>query len=463
MGRGMVWPQGQSVTPANDAACGVELRLPLKVGSVVLLSGAAANDYEHAIPAVITPRISLTFRILCPEGESRTAQTVYCEAVRKSYRAKRKESTTAPKKPKGSGPTQAEKKAAKKAAKLAQSQLHKLGAADFGTPSCKITFGKDDGLPNVAVSVKYKNNSATTCVVSAARKARVPFNLWYAAKTMLPTAVVETKPKTNARQKICPKCPDALLRNTAPGAASESASRALPAVEIEHVQKVYDSVAREWHGTRYRTWDGVEKFIAKQSRDSLVADVGCGNGKNMPSVQVSGSIALGSDFSSGLISICAERGLEVKVADAVNLPYRSNVFDYALNIAVLHHISSETRRIMLVEETMRVLCVGGVALFYAWAQEQIQGGVSGHKFEAPDVLVPFHKRSANGEAETSAPAHTVFDQTKGSTVFQRYCHVYKEGELAELFKGLTWCKVESVYYDCGNWCVEVRKIADGHS
>jgi alkylated DNA repair protein alkB family protein 8 len=64
---------------------------------------------------------------------------------------------------------------------------------------------------------------------------------------------------------------------------------------------------------------------------------------------------------------------------------------------VLHHISTEERRIRLLAESMRTLKVGGRALFYAWALEQnlSEGadkdtGVSGHDFAAPDVLVPFH-------------------------------------------------------------------------
>ena len=69
-------------------------------------------------------------------------------------------------------------------------------------------------------------------------------------------------------------------------------------------------------------------------------------------------------------------------ADALILPYRSGLFDYVLNIAVLHHISSEKRRLQLISESMRILRVGGVALFYAWAYEQEKGAVSGHAFEA---------------------------------------------------------------------------------
>jgi alkylated DNA repair protein alkB family protein 8 len=45
-------------------------------------------------------------------------------------------------------------------------------------------------------------------------------------------------------------------------------------------------------------------------------------------------------------------------------------------------------------------------------------------------------------------------------VYQRYCHVYKEGELETLFDHLgSWVRVNRVYFDCGNWCVEAERIA----
>jgi alkylated DNA repair protein alkB family protein 8 len=215
---------------------------------------------------------------------------------------------------------------------------------------------------------------------------------------------------------------------------------AMPEVEREHVQKVYDIVAQQWHGTRYRAWTGVEAFIRKQPPGLLAADVGCGNGKNIPEVVKGGGFALGSDFSRGLIEICRDNEYEVMVADAVILPYRSNVFDFALNIAVLHHISSPERRVELAKETMRIVKVGGVALFYAWALEQEQGGVSGHQFEGQDVLVPFHNKikvkgvTPEDERErqsrvSGAPTHGEADSEKRSVVYQRYCHVYTEGEL----------------------------------
>ena len=56
-----------------------------------------------------------------------------------------------------------------------------------------------------------------------------------------------------------------------------------PDVEIEHVRGVYNAIAPQWHGTRYKAWPRVAKFcLMNCGPGTLVADVGCGNGKMAP-------------------------------------------------------------------------------------------------------------------------------------------------------------------------------------
>mmetsp|Transcript_22717 Transcript_22717/g.44573 ORF Transcript_22717/g.44573 Transcript_22717/m.44573 type:complete len:363 (-) Transcript_22717:308-1396(-) len=238
---------------------------------------------------------------------------------------------------------------------------------------------------------------------------------------------------SNKRKAKSKPVPEDFLSSQKRSKSTES----LPAIEIEHVKNVYDSIAPHWHGTRYKAWPKVESFVRGLAPGSLVGDFGCGNGKNLPACSESG-LGLGCDFSAGLVKICAELGHEVSVADATRLPYRDGVFDAALSIAVLHHISTEARRVRLISETMRALREGGVALFYAWAQEQHEG-VSGHRFEEADVFVPWHFR---GQEQ----------------VFDRYCHVYQKGELESLFAQVPGTSIETSYYDCGNWCIIAKKV-----
>ena len=443
MGRGMLWPSGDEKPDPGVVYEGEEFRVVLPAKSAVRMEGRAADEYEHAIPPVSEDRISLTFRrrmAANTEGDAIAAQMAMTEQFRAMYREKRavgrddslkepKEVSEEQRRRESIAAERAAIKAAREERKKAK-QLRKEGK-------------RSDALEMEEATRKNPSLSVKTSVSNAGTTA---------------TELVKKPPK-----RACAVVPENFID------AAKKVT-AMPEVEREHVQKVYDIVAQQWHGTRYRAWTGVEAFVRKQPPGLLAADVGCGNGKNIPEIVKGGGFALGSDFSRGLIEICRDSGYEVMVADAVILPYRSDVFDYALNIAVLHHISSPERRVELVKETMRIVKVGGVALFYAWALEQEQGGVSGHQFEGQDVLVPFHNKikvkgvAPEDERErqsrvSGAPTHGEADREKRSVVYQRYCHVYTEGELPKLFENLPWCEVTAAYYDHGNWCVEVLKTS----
>lgn len=96
--------------------------------------------------------------------------------------------------------------------------------------------------------------------------------------------------------------------------------------------------------------------------------LGCGNGKYLgvnPQV-----IVIGSDICPELVSIARARGHEVAVFDCLNLPYRSGVFDAAICIAVVHHLSTEERRLSALKELVRIVRPRGRILVYVWAMEQ---------------------------------------------------------------------------------------------
>ena len=85
---------------------------------------------------------------------------------------------------------------------------------------------------------------------------------------------------------------------------------------------------------------------------------------------------IGCDMCSELVDIAAGRGHEVAIADCLNLPYRTNSFDAAISIAVVHHMSSQSRRLQAVRELARVVREGGRMLVYVWAMEQGKKRVS---------------------------------------------------------------------------------------
>merc|ERR1712039_413684 len=116
-------------------------------------------------------------------------------------------------------------------------------------------------------------------------------------------------------------------------------------VEIEHVHQVYQTIADHWSHTRYKPWPKVESFIRGRPKGSVVVDLGCGNGKNIPAIQESGGFAVASDMSENLVRIAAQaHNSDGAVANCLCMNMRSGVYDAAISIAVLHHISTEARR-----------------------------------------------------------------------------------------------------------------------
>lgn len=216
-----------------------------------------------------------------------------------------------------------------------------------------------------------------------------------------------------------------------PLAASPAAP---PPLESKHVHALYDAIASHFSHTRHSPWPRVEAFLKALPPGSVLVDAGCGNGKYLLVNKELASV--GADFSSALVDICVrERGLQACVGDAVALPFRNACADVVLSVAVLHHISTEARRVALVSELLRVARPGGGCVFIqAWAQEQ--GPASRRSFPTQDVYVPWRlaRRFVAGTEEEIAAAGGVVDATDpaGAVIFQRYCHVLRRGELEEL-------------------------------
>lgn len=159
-----------------------------------------------------------------------------------------------------------------------------------------------------------------------------------------------------------------------PSLKSSSATvQSTPEIEKKYVHCVYDAIAPHFSSTRYAKWPKVSDFLNSLAPGSLVLDAGCGNGKYLglnPDCYF-----IGCDISEPLVKICMDRGHEVLIADAVNLPYRTGYSDAAISIAVLHHLSTESRRRKAVDELIRIVKKGGLVLITVWAREQEDGAL----------------------------------------------------------------------------------------
>ncbi|KAG7385058.1 Alkylated DNA repair protein alkB 8 [Phytophthora pseudosyringae] len=266
----------------------------------------------------------------------------------------------------------------------------------------------------------------------------------------------------------------------------ETTSLAPTAMEQQYVHEFYETVAAHFSSTRHSPWPSVAQFVASLPSGSTIADLGCGNGKYMKCVDSSQSFVVGGDRSSRLVHICGERGLDAMVCDALAVPLRSNSCDAALSIAVLHHLSTLGHRLAAVKELLRVLRVGGRGIIYAWAHEQLKG--SRRRFEEgrQDFMVPWNldkrfafsteddtntaeccektEKTEDTQEDPSEDGDDTADE-KATTkvqervVVQRYCHMFKQGELERLVELAGNAEVEESYYDESNWAVILRRVS----
>ena len=277
---------------------------------------------------------------------------------------------------------------------------------------------------------------------------------------------------------------------------------ATPETERNHVHAVYDAIATQWHHTRGKRgvlWPGATKFLNSLANGSIVCDVGCGDGKYFPAIWEAGSYVIGTDISEPLlqtsIGACKEHGSEdagpqtrliskekvglnkrpaVAVADCMHIPIQSRSVDAALCIAVMHHLSTVSRRIRCLKELARIVKIGGSIIIQAWALEQNQD--SRRKFAGNDVFVPFNAQprylsrvvstgaSGTEEAKSAAEVYSdaykgaEYDETKGLVVFQRYCHMYRQGELETLISQIEELEIVESAFESGNWQVILKVI-----
>ena len=281
---------------------------------------------------------------------------------------------------------------------------------------------------------------------------------------------------------------------------------ATPLTEKQHVHAVYDAIAKQWHHTRGKRgvlWPGATSFLKNLPRGSVVADVGCGDGKYFPAIWQAGSYVIGTDISLPLletsVGACLNEGDEgpelrqvskqnssfnsrpaVAVADCMHIPLRSESCDAAICIAVMHHLSTRPRRIRCLKELARIVKKGGTVNVQAWAFEQENN--SRRKFAGTDVFVPFNsqpryldkvshepkkkKEKTHDTKNTSSVAEMYseaydgaeYDDRKGLVVFQRYCHMYREGELESLVSEINNLEVLESGFETGNHFVIFKVV-----
>ena len=182
------------------------------------------------------------------------------------------------------------------------------------------------------------------------------------------------------------------------------------------------------------------------------------------------------------------------IADTLSLPHPQSSFDFAISIAVIHHLSTPARRIAAIAailETLRpsnnknndehhlnndnnndnnlshswghghLRCStdgGGRALIYVWALEQKHSRRGWDEGDAQDVMVPWvmknvldNKNDNNNDKNRKKNKNNDNDlQEPQPRTFKRYYHLYRQGELEDDIQKAGG-RVERSGYEKDNW------------
>ena len=206
-------------------------------------------------------------------------------------------------------------------------------------------------------------------------------------------------------------------------------------IEREYVHDAYQEIYRHFDNSRAYLWKSVREFLDDLEPCSLIVEIGSGNGKNM--LRRPDCINYAFDLCSKFTDITSGKGIDSVIANNLHIPLRDDVADSVLSIAVIHHLSDETRRTACVRELIRILKPGGKLLIQVWALEQSER--SKQKFTKSDNLVNY-------------------SSSDKKTQRLRYYHVFKRGELDTILLKFSNIRILESYWEMGNWIILAQKL-----
>lgn len=177
-------------------------------------------------------------------------------------------------------------------------------------------------------------------------------------------------------------------------------------IEEKYVKDFYNNNSKSFNDTRYAPWPIVKTFIDNLQYGLTICDIGCGNGKNQYRKDL---IWLSCDNSRELCKYVEDAIL----CDCTYLPFKDQSCDIAICIAVLHHLSTEPRRLKALYEMKRILKKNGIGLISVWGSQP--------KYGCGDKIIGWNKN------ENQRYVHFfTYDEVKQliSCVFDQYKIVY---------------------------------------
>ena len=135
--------------------------------------------------------------------------------------------------------------------------------------------------------------------------------------------------------------------------------------DYKNIKKYYDDYGTWYDKERDNTYyysfiNEIETDVVREyAKDKKTLEIGCGTGIILNQVSQFTQESWGIDLSSGMLEVARNKGLKVKEANAVNIPFDDEEFDVVYSFKVLAHIPNIKE---VIAEIYRVLDQNGIAI-----------------------------------------------------------------------------------------------------
>ena len=197
---------------------------------------------------------------------------------------------------------------------------------------------------------------------------------------------------------------------------------------IKKSENTWDTIAKSFDTTRQKPWDECINFIKELPKNSIVIDIGCGNGRHLMPCTKKCKKCIGLDVSKELLKIVKNKinqkmikNVDLIHSDAINIPLKKNSVDAVLFIATLHNISNRNNRIKSLKELNRILKPEGKAIISVWSRCQ-------------DKFRQYFKKESTKKSEKKEFGDIDIYWRKNGLDTIRFYHLYSKKEFIEDIK-----------------------------
>ena len=196
----------------------------------------------------------------------------------------------------------------------------------------------------------------------------------------------------------------------------------------------HPEVAQHFNHTRYSVWTEVRAFVESLPSNTILADIGCGNGKNM--LIRKDLYPIGVDASFELCKIVQEKQLNCIYGNILEIPLETESIDNTICVAVIHHLDTEEQRSLAIKELIRITKPGGKIYIQVWMNKDEK--------DEQDRFLKWNLRKH-------------FTKDGVEKLFYRYYHYFNNNELEELVSQNKDVKIVRSFIDFDNYGVIIEK------